>query len=230
MTSNPSHEYVERVAGAFNDNGSGVRGSLWAMVKAILLDPEARREPTDPIYGHLKEPVLYMNNVLRAFHAMSADRATQTDGNLEPYAREQGQKVWKPPTVFSYYPQFYFAPPASAGLLGPEFGIMNSQTSLKRANFVNQMTIWGGISADDGDTPYGTSLDFAELQHARVQPGQPRRPAQPAHAPRHHVGRTALLDRDGRQRRGRRRSARPRAAGPLSRRRRVAIPGTEVTP
>jgi uncharacterized protein (DUF1800 family) len=40
VTSNPSHEYVERVAGAFDDNGSGVRGSLWAMVKAILLDPE----------------------------------------------------------------------------------------------------------------------------------------------------------------------------------------------
>ena len=164
VTSNPSHEYVERVAGAFNDNGSGQRGSLWAMVKAVLLDPEARREPTDPIYGHLKEPVLYMNNVLRAFHAMSEDRSTQSDGNLEPYAREQGQKVWKPPTVFSYYPQFYSAPPASAGVLGPEFGIMNSQTSLKRANFVNQMTIWGGIAADGGDNPNGTSLDFAELQ------------------------------------------------------------------
>ena len=170
VTSNPSHEYVERVAGAFNDNGSGVRGSLWAMVKAILLDPEARREPTDPIYGHLKEPVLYMNNVLRAFHAMSADRTTQTEGNLEPYAREQGQKVWKPPTVFSYYPQFYAAPPASAGLLGPEFGLMNSQTSLKRANFVNQMTIWGGIAPDGGDTTYGTSLDFAELQLLAANP------------------------------------------------------------
>jgi hypothetical protein len=73
--------------------------------------------------------------------------------------------------VFSYYPQFYFAPPASAGLLGPEFGLMNSQTSLKRANFVNQMTIWGGISSDGGDTPYGTSLDYAELQLLASNPG-----------------------------------------------------------
>ena len=102
---------------------------------------------------------------------MSADRTTQSDGNLEPYAREQGQKVWKPPTVFSYYPQFYSAPPASAGLLGPEFGLMNSQTSLKRANFVNQMTIWGGIAADGGDNPNGTSLDFAELQLLASNPG-----------------------------------------------------------
>ena len=61
--------------------------------------------------------------------------------------------------------RFYAAPPASAGVLGPEFGIMNSQTSLKRANFINQMTIWGGIEADpNNDTPYGTSLDFSELQ------------------------------------------------------------------
>ena len=47
VTSNPSPAYVERVAGFFNDNGSGVRGSLWAMVKGVLLDPEARNVPTD---------------------------------------------------------------------------------------------------------------------------------------------------------------------------------------
>ena len=164
VTSNPSSEYVERVAGFFNDDGTGVRGKLWAVVKAILLDPEARTEPTDPVYGHLREPALYVNNVLRAFHAMSADRTTQSDGNLEPFTRDMGQKIWKPPTVFSYFPQGYFAPPASAGVLGPEFGIMNSQTSLKRANFVDTMTFEGGVAADPGnDFPLGTSLDFSEL-------------------------------------------------------------------
>jgi hypothetical protein len=82
-----------------------------------------------------------------------------------------GQKVWKPPTVFSYYPQFYAAPPASAGVLGPEFGIMNSQTSLKRANFIDQMTIEGGFQADPlGDVPYGTSLDLSELQLLAAHP------------------------------------------------------------
>jgi uncharacterized protein (DUF1800 family) len=164
VTSNPSPAYVERVSGFFNDNGAGQRGSVWAVVKAILLDPEARNAPTDPIYGHLKEPVLYINNVMRAFHAMSADRSTQSDGNIETFARDLGERVWKPPTVFSYYPQFYAAPPASAGALGPEFGLMNSQTSLKRANFVNQMTFWGGLEQDPGnDYPNGTSLDFSEL-------------------------------------------------------------------
>jgi uncharacterized protein (DUF1800 family) len=164
VTSNPSPDYVERVAGFFNDDGTGVRGKLWAVVKAILLDPEARTDPTDPVYGHLREPALYATNVLRAFHAMSYDRSTESDGNLENFTRDMGQKIWKPPTVFSYFPQAYFAPPASAGVLGPEFGIMNSQTSLKRANFVNQMTIWGGVQPNGDDIPNGTSLDFGELQ------------------------------------------------------------------
>ncbi|MFY9552034.1 MAG: DUF1800 family protein [Thermoanaerobaculia bacterium] len=164
VTSNPSPAYVERVAGFFNENGSGQRGSLWAMVKAILLDPEARTEPTDPAYGHLREPVLYMNAVLRAFNARSADRTGQTDGHYNWMASEMGQTAFRPPTVFSYFPQSYFAPPASAGVLGPEFGIMNAKTSLKRANFLNQMTFWGGIPVDlNDDTPYGLSIDLSEL-------------------------------------------------------------------
>ncbi len=165
VTSNPSPAYVERVAGFFNDDGTGNRGRLWPVVKAILLDPEARTAPIDPVYGHLREPALYITDVMRAFHARSFDGSTQSDGNLEGFARDMGQKIWKPPTVFSYFPQAYAAPPASAGVLGPEFGIMNSQTSLKRANFVNQFTIWGGVEADPGnDTPNGTALDYSELE------------------------------------------------------------------
>ena len=82
VTSNPSPAYVERVAGFFNDNGSGQRGSLWAMAKAILLDPEARNAPADPTYGKLKEPALYMLGILRAFNAMSASGAFQSDGYI----------------------------------------------------------------------------------------------------------------------------------------------------
>jgi hypothetical protein len=57
VTSNPTPAYVGRVAAKFNDNGSGVRGDLKAVVRAILLDPEARGNvKTDPDYGHLREP------------------------------------------------------------------------------------------------------------------------------------------------------------------------------
>ena len=169
VTSNPSPAYVERVAGFFNDNGSGQRGSIWAMVKAILLDPEARNPPGDPTYGKLKEPALYMLNILRAFNAMSANGALQSDGYVNsPYARDMGQEVFRPTTVFSYFPQDYYAPPASAGLLGPEFGIMDATTALKRANFVNQMTFNNGIAVNCGanscNSPNGTSLNLTELQ------------------------------------------------------------------
>jgi uncharacterized protein (DUF1800 family) len=164
VTSNPSAAYVERVAWAFNDDGTGVRGSLWAVVKAILLDPEARGFPADPNYGKLKEPVLYVLNVLKAFDPKSTNRLANSDGNINTQPSNMGQNIFKPPTVFSYFPQDYFAPPASAELLGPEFGIMDAAIALKRANFANTMTFAGGIQPSGTDTPNGTSIDFTELQ------------------------------------------------------------------
>ena len=74
VTSDPTPAYVGRVAGVFNDNGSGVRGDLKAVVKAILTDPEARGDvKTDPHFGKLREPVLYATNLFRAFGVRSAD-------------------------------------------------------------------------------------------------------------------------------------------------------------
>jgi uncharacterized protein (DUF1800 family) len=171
VTSNPSPAYVERVAWAFNDDGTGVRGSLWAVVKAILLDPEARTAPADPNYGKLKEPTLYVLNVLRAFNPASTNRLALSDGNINAQNRNMGQDLLRPPTVFSYFPQDYFAPPASAELLGPEFGIMDAATSLRRANYVNTMTFGGGIQPSGTDTPNGTSIDFTELQQLAPDAG-----------------------------------------------------------
>ena len=170
VTSNPSAGYIERVAGFFNDNGSGTRGSLWAVVKAILLDPEARVDSGDPNFGKLKDPAQYELGILRAFNAQSANRSTQSDGALSTCTnctRDQGQEIFKPTTVFSYYPQAFLAPPASAGLLGPEFGIMDASTSLKRANFVNTIvfaTFGVSCSVSSCYQPTGTSIDFTELQ------------------------------------------------------------------
>jgi uncharacterized protein (DUF1800 family) len=170
VTSNPTPEYVERVAWAFNDDGNGVRGSLWAVVKAILLDPEARKAPSDPTYGKLKEPELYVLAFLRAFDPASTNRQLLSDGNINSQASSMGQSTFRPNTVFSYFPQDYFAPPASAELLGPEFGIMDAATSLKRANFINTMTFSGGIQPSGTDTPNGTSIDFTELQQLAPNP------------------------------------------------------------
>ena len=170
VTSNPTPGYIERVAGFYNDNGSGTRGSLWAMVKAVLLDPEARNAPADVNYGKLKEPATYVLGVLRAFNAQSANRSLASDGAISTCGnctRDQGQEIFKPATVFSYFPQDYFAPPASAGLYGPEFGIMDASTSLTRANFMNTIvfsSIAISCSMTSCYTPNGTSIDLTELQ------------------------------------------------------------------
>ncbi len=151
VTSNPSPAYVARVAAAFDDNGSGVRGDMRAVIRAILLDQEARGSAkTDPAYGHLREPVLYITGLLRAFE-------TTTDGELAAAARAMGQNLFNSPTVFSYYPHEVLVP--GTALQGPEYGIQSSSAAEARLNFVNALTS-GGIRTADG----GTTIDLTSLQ------------------------------------------------------------------
>ncbi len=151
VTSNPSPAYVGRVVAVFNDNGSGVRGDLKAVISAILLDSEARRgdDPTQaqPNDGHLKEPVLLMTNLLR-----SMNTTTNGDG-FSDYAADMFQEPLNPPTVFNFYPPDYVVP--DTNLLGPEFQIFNSSTTITRANFVND-AVYGriGQSMTTDLTPY----------------------------------------------------------------------------
>ena len=139
VTSNPSPAYVARVTAAFDDNGRGVRGDLKAVVRAILLDPEARgTAPADPAFGRLREPSLWLIASLRALGAKSAAGTANADGYLNPRTSPLGQSVLRPATVFSYFPPDYEAPGAG-GLLGPEFGIQSATTALGRANLVNSL-------------------------------------------------------------------------------------------
>ena len=135
VTSNPSPAYVSRITAIFNDNGSGVRGDLKAVVNAILMDSEARRgdDPTQvqASDGHLKEPVLFMMNLLRATN-------TTSDGaNLNNYASDMKQEPFESPTVFNFYPPDNVI--SGTTLLGPEFRIFNSTTAISRINFVNDL-------------------------------------------------------------------------------------------
>ena len=142
VTSNPSPDYVSRVTQAFNDNGSGVRGDMKAVVTAILMDPEARRGD-DPAQvqandGHLREPLLHMMFVMRSLN-------TTTDGtNLMYYAANMRQEPFVPTTVFNFYPPNYQIP--GTQLLGPEFKILNDSTTTSRINFVNDM-VYGSVGS-----------------------------------------------------------------------------------
>ena len=74
VTSNPSPGYLYRVTSVFNNNGQGVRGDLRAVVRAILMDYDARGSAkTAQGVGHQREPVIRLTNLLRAFNATSPD-------------------------------------------------------------------------------------------------------------------------------------------------------------
>ena len=160
VTGNPSPAYVARVASVFN-GGSTPRGDLKAVVRAILLDPEARGDvKTESNYGRLRHPAQLIANILRAFHARSADGMTTSDGYLNPQAVAMGMDVFRPPSVFSYFSPATVVP-GTAGVRGPEFGLFSTSTSLRRLNFVNTM-VFSRINVST-NAPSGTSLDFTPM-------------------------------------------------------------------
>lgn len=174
VTSNPSPAYVARVTAAFNNNGQGVRGDMKAVIRAILLDPEARGDAkTDPQYGHLREPLQFVSNMLRGFNATAfGNTAANSDGVIS--ARDNlgftsmDQDLFRPPTVFSYFPADYNVPGTT--LTGAEFGILSATTALKRVNYANGL-IYTGITVNT-DRPSGTSLNLAAMQALAGNSGQ----------------------------------------------------------
>jgi len=180
VTSNPSPAYVERVAKVFNNDCSGlypqgcsdVRGNLKLVVRAILLDPEARGDlKTDPSYGKLREPAQYIIGFLRAFNAKSFDKQSTSDGVLGnrggDFTGTLDQPIFQPATVFSYYQPGYEVP--GTKILGPAFGILSTTTTLRRANNINTLIFTGVTTnstptAASPDKPRGTSIDIASLE------------------------------------------------------------------
>ncbi len=161
VTSDPAPAYVGRISAVFNANRTNP-SQLKEVVKAILLDPEARGDvKTDPIYGKLREPVQLMTNLFRQIGVTSANGLTQSDGDINRFAANMAQSLFFSPTVFNYYPPNYIVP--GTALLGPEFAIFNTGTAISRANFGNSM-VFGQINVSLPNTPNGTKLDFAELQ------------------------------------------------------------------
>jgi uncharacterized protein (DUF1800 family) len=173
VTSNPSPAYVGRCSAAFANNGSGVRGDIKAVITAILLDPEARGDmKTDPNYGHLREPVLLMTSVLRAFNATS-DGVLVTSVTPGSFSTNLGQNVFNPPTVFSYFPSAYGLP--GTNLIGPEFGILDTSSTYARTNFMNTLFLannGNGIPASGVNRPSGTQVNYSSYTAMATNPQQ----------------------------------------------------------
>ncbi len=152
VTSNPSPAYVERIARVFANDGRGRRGNLGAVVRAILLDAEAREPATPALAGHLREPFLRWVSLLRAFDARSPSGRYFIDSFGVGFLL--GQVPMSSPSVFNFF-QPDFAPNGPVRLVGavaPEFQITTVSTV---ASLVNVMTAFSFV---DPAFVYGPEL------------------------------------------------------------------------
>ena len=147
VTSNPSPAYVARIAAVFADDGSGVRGNMKAVVRALLLDAEARNTPTDPSFGKLREPILRFTGWARAFSATSP-AGTWAVGDTSDAAKGLAQSPLRSPSVFNFFRPGYVPPNTAldAGdLEAPEFQIANESSVVGCVNYL-QRAVAGGVA------------------------------------------------------------------------------------
>ncbi len=149
VTSNPSPGYIYRVASAFNDNGQGERGNMAAIIKAIMLDEEARDPSrlTDPGYGKQREPIIRLTHLIRAFYDFQSDSppALGRFGFGRSVLGPLGQAPVHAPSVFNFFDKDYSpsGPIQDAGLVAPEFQITSEVRAIDGANFVHQGIVRG---------------------------------------------------------------------------------------
>jgi len=142
VTSNPSADYVARVASKFNNNGQGIRGDMGAVVRAILLDEEARSGHLRiPNFGKIREPVLRLSHLWRAFNAQFAEGSKTYTANpqLNGLDIEFGQTILGSPSVFNFFLPSYApsGPIKETGLVSPEAELYTENYVLTANTFLN---------------------------------------------------------------------------------------------
>lgn len=175
VTSNPSPAYVQRVAAAFANNGSGVRGDMKAVIRAVLLDNEARDAnlASSAQFGKLREPVIRLAHWARAFNATSKS-GTFMIQNLNNPISQLAQTPLFSPSVFNFFRPGYVPGGTvigNAGLVAPELQITNEASVVGYLNFMNDAIRNGTGSGRDVLPNYAAEIaladDAAKLQ-ARV--------------------------------------------------------------
>lgn len=130
VTSNPSPAYIARVAAVFRNNGKNVAGDMKAVLKAVLLDSEARKGDTlgaDTLaFGKMREPVLWYTGLLRGMACTAPLRWDATpEYPLPGVAKPGSQSPFMPSSVFSFYMATDRAP--GSNLLAPEQRLLNAE-------------------------------------------------------------------------------------------------------
>ena len=161
VTSNPSSQYVARVSTVFHDDGEGVTGNLQAVVTAILTDPEARAgdhpaAPMNGAAGHLREPVLFMPNILRGLNATLSPAST-----VYHDTSDLSENLFNAPSVFAIFPRSIGL---QAGCPGRSFRFTPAQTAADRANIVNAI-LYGRIDK-------GTTVNLSSICPEGQYPGR----------------------------------------------------------
>lgn len=134
VSANPSPGFVERVASVFNDDGTGTKGNLAAVIKAIFLDNEAREPAQAGTAGKLTEPLLRLVAVWRAFDAEAANGRYLFPRPENAFA----QAPLRAPSVFNFFSPFY-SPVGEIndlGLVSPEMQITNETTTASVNNYL----------------------------------------------------------------------------------------------
>ena len=177
VTSNPSSDYVARVANVFVDNGNGVRGDLKAVVRAILLDDEIRNDAEiGENDGKVKEPIIAYAQVLRALGALPLDGLISNDSSQTVVNGVYwfkypefffGQGPLRSRSVFNFYPPDYV--PSSSyfserGLVSPEMKILTAKNILGYSNYV----YWAVWSLSKSKITYIDEKTIAEHAASRT--------------------------------------------------------------
>jgi uncharacterized protein (DUF1800 family) len=172
VTSNPSPAYVQRVATVFNNNGSGVRGDLRAVFKAILLDTEARSAPPPESTGFGKLRTL-MNRVAQWSHTFGS---TSRSGRwlvrgLSNTSESLRQDPMGAPSVFNWYRPGFVKPnsnSSAAGMVAPEFAMLNETSAAANVNFFAKMIDETNPELADLDVAYAAELALVDRPEALV--------------------------------------------------------------
>lgn len=172
VTSNPTPAYVGRVAAVFADNGAGVRGDLRAVVRAILLDNEARSDAgigaTNA--GKLREPVIRFANWARVFEASSTGGQWPI-GDTSSSTNRLAQSLGRSPSVFNFFRPGYTPPNtaiANASLAAPEFQITNELSVVAYLNYMQAVIQNGAGSGNDVRGNYAAMIALANDSGALV--------------------------------------------------------------
>ncbi len=142
VKSNPTPEYVNRVASAFNNDGHGVRGNMEAVIRAILTDPEARDCAfiTDPRAGKLLQPMERMINLFKAFNISTPSGKYWFRDYGEVYDKVEQSYLYSP-TVFNFFSPYFadgeFVAPND--MVSPEFQILHSTSGIHYLNTMEDM-------------------------------------------------------------------------------------------